>query len=284
MIEHWERVGDRVERIALRTPTLPPASETNTYLVSGDEGFFVVEPASPYAREQRTLFEEVRARASRGDVLLGAIITHHHVDHVGAAENFRTEFGVPLFAHAVTRDLLVGRITVDRTLADDETLAGTDVRVLHTPGHAPGHVCLWSPSDRWLIAGDMVASMGTIIVDPDDSGDMAAYVAQLARLAALPLRRILPAHGDPVDTPHELLAYYLTHRRERELKVLAAVRDSEPSSDGGVSLGEIVRRAYADTPAWLWPLAAKSARAHLAKLKHEELVANLGEGWGVRVS
>src|SRR5262249_1179236 len=142
------------------------------------------------------------------------------------------------------------------------------VVAMHTPGHAPGHLCFWHPGDRWLIAGDMVASIGTIIIDPDDAGDMAAYIAQLERLDALPLRRILPAHGEPIDQPHERLGFYVAHRLERERKVLDAV----PAGAAGVELTDIVKVAYEDTPAWLWPLANKSARAHLAKLERERSV------------
>ncbi len=268
--------------MALRTPTLPPATETNTYVVSGARGFYVIEPATPYAREQQVLFDQVRAKLTRGDLLLGAIVTHHHVDHVGAAAEFRIEFGVPLFAHALAKERLAGRVLVDRTLAEGDVLDGTDVRVMHTPGHAPGHVCLWSEAGRWLVAGDMVASVGTIVIDPDDGGDMGEYLAQLARLSALPIARILPAHGDPIDTPRELLGYYAAHRREREEKVATAVRSGDRDVAGRVTLGEVVRRAYADTPAWLWPLASKSARAHLAKLVAEGEVSADRDGWAPR--
>jgi glyoxylase-like metal-dependent hydrolase (beta-lactamase superfamily II) len=275
----WETVAPGIERLSLRTPTLPPASETNSYLVEGRDGFFVIEPATPYAKERAILFEQVQARISRGEMLLGALVTHHHVDHVGAAESFRTEFGVPLYGHIDTRRLLSQRVAVDRLIEEGEKLPGTDVRALHTPGHAPGHICLWSETGKWLVAGDMVASVGTIVIDPDDEGDMADYIAQLARMMELGATRMLPAHGDPIDDPNKLLAYYIAHRAEREAKVLAAVRDGERDAKGVVSLGEVVRRAYADTPAWLWPLAAKSARAHLAKLVGEGVVEVKGDGW-----
>lgn len=282
VIATWTKVGAGIERIALRTPTLPPATETNTYLVSGVRGFYVIEPATPYARERQVLFDQVRSRVVQGDVLLGAVLTHDHVDHVGSAAEFRIEFGVPLFAHALARKRLERSIPVDRTLGEGDLLDGTDVRVLYTPGHAPGHVCFWGESGRWLIAGDMVASVGTIVIDPDDGGDMREYMTQLARLAALPIARILPAHGEPIDAPHELLTYYATHRREREAKILCAARDGERNSAGQVTLAEIVRRAYADTPLWLWPLATKSARAHLAKLAAEGVVSVTQGGWAPR--
>jgi glyoxylase-like metal-dependent hydrolase (beta-lactamase superfamily II) len=194
---------------------------------------------------------------------------------VGAANAFRTEFGAPLFAHPRTRDKLAGVVTVDRTLDEGDTLFDGAVRVLHTPGHAPGHLCLWHPADRWLVAGDMVASVGTIVIDPDDEGDMQAYLRELARLAALSPRRILPAHGEPIDDAVARLEFYIAHRRAREAKVLAAL----PEDGTAVDLAEIVPVAYADTPALLWPLATKSARAHLAMLEREGRVQSRDGAW-----
>jgi glyoxylase-like metal-dependent hydrolase (beta-lactamase superfamily II) len=180
-----------------------------------------------------------------------------------------------VLAHAITRDKLEGHVKVDRTLTEGDTLFDGAVRVLHTPGHAPGHLCLWHEANKWLIAGDMVASVGTIVIDPDDDGDMAAYVRELARLAALPITRMFPAHGDPIDEPSMRLAFYLGHRAEREAKVLGSLSRSAP----GVDLPHVVSVAYADTPAFLWPLASKSARAHLAKLVAEGKARVAGSHW-----
>jgi glyoxylase-like metal-dependent hydrolase (beta-lactamase superfamily II) len=263
-----DTVGEGIERLSLRTPTLPPATETNSYLVGHGGAFYVVEPATPYRPEQRTLFERVRERIAQGESLLGAILTHHHLDHVGAAQAFRTEFGAPLLAHPRTRDRLAGTLAIDATLDEGDTLLEGTVHVLHTPGHAPGHLCLWHPRDRWLVAGDMDASVGTILNDPDDEGDMRVYLRELARLAALDPRRLLPAHGDPIDDAVARLEFYVSHRLAREAKVLAAL----PADGTAVDLAAIVPVAYADTPPLLWPLAGKSARAHLAKLAEDGVV------------
>ena len=275
MIDQPQPISPGLDRLSLRTPTLPPASETNSYFISHGGEFYVIEPASPHAREQRILFERVRERAARGETLLGAIITHHHRDHIGSVREFRAEFGVPLFAHPITRSKLADYTPVDRVLEDGDTLFDGSIEVLHTPGHAPGHICLWNPRERWLIAGDMVASIGTIIVDPDDDGDMAAYVRELGRLVQLAPKRILPAHGDPIDDSIERLEFYIRHRAEREAKVLAAI----PAGDAGADLLAIVQSAYADTSTLLWPLAMKSARAHLAKLVTERVLRADGSRW-----
>ena len=257
------RVGVGIARIPLRTPTLPPATETNCYLV-GNRDFYCVEPASPWADEQQRLEAVVRARIDRGDKLLGAILTHHHFDHVGGARRFCDAFGVPLYAHPITRDRLADTVSVDATLDEGDALDGAlgdlDVMVLHTPGHAPGHLCLFSRAHGWAVVGDMVASIGTILIDTGDGGDMNQYITQLRRLAAMRPTRLLPAHGDPIDDAVERLEFYVMHRLAREAKVRDAVGDAPTSLD------DIVSAAYADTPGAHPELARRSAKAHLARL------------------
>ncbi len=270
------RVGVGIVRIPLRTPTLPPATETNCYLVgSGD--FYCVEPASPWPDEQQRLEAVVRARIDRGDKLLGAIVTHHHHDHVGGARRFCEAFGVPLYAHPITRDRLSGTVSVDATLDEgdplDEALRDLDIAVLHTPGHAPGHICLLSRAHGWAVVGDMVASVGTILIDASDGGDMHTYITQLQRLAALRPSRLLPAHGDPIDDAVGRLEFYVMHRLAREARVRDAVGEAP------TSLEDIVSSAYADTPGAHPELARRSARAHLARLVGIGDVVEHGDRW-----
>jgi endoribonuclease LACTB2 len=68
-------VGVGVQRVALRTPTLLPATHTNCYLI-GFKRFYVIEPASPWTDEQQSLHAMVRAHIARGNTLVGAIVTH----------------------------------------------------------------------------------------------------------------------------------------------------------------------------------------------------------------
>lgn len=258
-----ERAGVGVTRIPLRSPTLPPATDTNCYLV-GERDFYVVEPASPWPEEQRTLDDAVAARIRRGDRLIAAVVTHHHRDHVGGARHLCDTFGVPLLAHGATLARLEIQAPGDVALREgdalDPALAALDIAVLHTPGHAPGHLCFFSRAHGWMIVGDMIASIGTILIDPSDDGDMDAYINQIRRLAALAPSRLLPAHGGPIDEAVARLEFYVSHRLAREAKVLDAVR-AHPTT-----LEDVVASAYADTPGAHPELARRSAAAHLDRL------------------
>ena len=142
----------------------------------------------------------------------------------------------------------------------------TQWEVLHTPGHAPGHLCLFERSEGTLIVGDMVASIGTILIEPRD-GDMISYLDSLRRLEALSAKVALPAHGDPIVDPSARFRGYVAHRLMREGAVLRGVVKSP-----GASLDELLPVVYSDAPPLLFPIAKLSLEAHLVKLVREGIV------------
>lgn len=254
-----------------KTPTLPPATHTNSYALGGRD-VLLVEPATPYESEQRAFIEWARSLVSRGRKLTAIVPTHHHRDHVGGLATFARELGVPVWAHEETASRLepAARACVTRFLAEGDTILldgprPETWRVLFTPGHAPGHLCLFEERSRTVIVGDMVASVGTILIAPDE-GDMQRYLAELERLAQLDAFVALPAHGEPIDEPTQLFRKYIAHRSMREAKILEATRKAGPEGADAVSL---VAVAYDDTPPHLWPIAKLSLEAHLAKLVRE---------------
>ena len=259
------RPRDVVPGVALfpvRSPTLPPATHTNTYALL-DEQVILVEPATPYDDERN---EWLRWAHGLNRPIAGVLVTHHHVDHASAATFFAQALKVPLLGHRITFELLKPETEL-REVNDGERLGSWIV--LHTPGHAPGHVCLHNPETRTLIAGDMVANGSTILIPPEDGGDMAEYLAQLRRLDALDTTTVLPAHGEPIDDPHALFTHYIKHRLMREAKVLNAWKKQRDALGREPTLAEIVPIAYDDTPVHLWPIARSAAEAHLIKLRHE---------------
>ncbi|UQA59668.1 MBL fold metallo-hydrolase [Polyangium aurulentum] len=262
------QVARGVELFPARTPTLPPATHTNSYAV-GEREVLLVEPATPHEDEQREWLAWARGFVGQGRRAAAIVLTHHHSDHVSGAALFARELGLPIWAHRETAALLPD-IAIARHLEDGETIALDGVapmhlRVLHTPGHAPGHVCLFDEDAGTAIVGDMVASVGTILIAPDE-GDMAAYLGQLDRLARLDALVALPAHGEPIDAPSALFRHYIAHREKREAKVLASLARA---TNEGSSLDALVPVVYDDTPPLLWPLGRMSLEAHLIKLVRE---------------
>jgi endoribonuclease LACTB2 len=128
-----------------RTPTLLPATHTNSYALGGRD-VVLVEPATPYEEEQRAWIAWARALESQGRRLVAIVATHHHDDHVGGLDVLASELDVPVWAHDATVSRLAPatRARVTRRLADGDELVlegprDESWRVLHTPGHAPHH-------------------------------------------------------------------------------------------------------------------------------------------------
>jgi glyoxylase-like metal-dependent hydrolase (beta-lactamase superfamily II) len=160
-------------------------------------------------------------------------LTHAHPDHQGASHAVCTELGIPFWVHADDVDvaekpeLMLQRQPpkplnklmykmfagpahpVDRALVEGDEIAG--FQVLHTPGHAKGHVSLWRESDRVLIAGDALNTMHPFLMvrgvrEPLDTftPDPAENRRSIKRLAALEPSLLLVGHGPPVRDPQKL--------------------------------------------------------------------------------
>lgn len=247
-----EPVAHGLSLAAVRTPTLPPATHTNAVLLGARE-VVVVDPASPYPEEQEAL------AGALADLKVSAIVlTHHHVDHVSGAEDLRRRTGAPILAHPITAELV--DFDVDQTLDEGGTLdvEGVAWRALHTPGHAPGHLCLHADALGLAVVGDMVAGVGTIVLDPPH-GDLGAYLASLERLRALGTSTLVPAHGPALTAPEAVLSYYIEHRHNRTAQVLAALR----TVGAAARPAELVPHIYPELSAPLTFVAARQVLCHL---------------------
>lgn len=258
----------------MKTRPLPPATHTNAYLI-GEPEMALVDPGSDEPAELEALFELIGMLEQDRRRLKLVLLTHHHPDHVAGVEAVRARFGVPVAAHEETAK----HVRVDFTLKDGDWVplvpgvGDWSLRVLHTPGHARGHLCFLHPRTRSLFTGDHIpGGAGTVIIDPPE-GDMAAYIASLERLMSEPVETLFPGHGAPQGAAHRRIQGLIDHRRARESKVLAAL-GAEPRS-----LAELVERAYDDTPRELWGYAERSLLAHLVKLEAEGRAAREGDRW-----
>jgi glyoxylase-like metal-dependent hydrolase (beta-lactamase superfamily II) len=215
----------------------------------------VIDPASPWPAPR----SELDAWLADRDLTVSAILlTHHHHDHVGGAAYLAERTGAPVWAHPINTPLV--DIPLARTLEDGD-LVGGRLRSVFTPGHAPGHLAFRDEVSGVVVAGDMVAGTGTIVVAPPE-GHMGTYLDSLQRLKDEAPTAMIPAHGPLIDDPQGHLDTYIKHRLWREERIYRGL----PEDGGAALLMAVTRAAYTDVPEFLHPLAAQSARAHLDHL------------------
>jgi glyoxylase-like metal-dependent hydrolase (beta-lactamase superfamily II) len=151
-------------------------------------------------------------------------LTHCHPDHQGAAHALCQKYHVPLACHdadaaamdgsipmqprnlplAVSRRLFAGPPhPVSRRLVDGDEIAG--FRIIHAPGHTPGHVIIFRASDRVAIAGDVINTMNLVTTVPGlheppwfFSADPRENRRSMRLLANLEPALVCVGHGPPL--------------------------------------------------------------------------------------
>ncbi|MGH2884951.1 MAG: MBL fold metallo-hydrolase, partial [Solirubrobacteraceae bacterium] len=107
-----------------------------------------------------------------------------------------------------------------------------------------------------------VLGEGSVFISPDP-GALAAYLGALERLRERPLTVLLPGHGPPVFDPEAKLTQYISHRLDRERRLMNALAHGKRSAE------DLLDEAWDDVPAGLRPAAAVTLAAHLDKLADE---------------
>lgn len=135
----------------------------NTYLVYDNEtkDAFIVDPGG--VSPALTSFIEMNKFKVNF-----IILTHGHADHIGGAEEYRDKFKAPIYAHRDEQEMLASpeynssralfgksiSFMADKWLSDGDKIpfAGKELKIMHTPGHSPGGICILV--DKWLFSGD----------------------------------------------------------------------------------------------------------------------------------
>ncbi len=264
----------------LKTPTLPPATTTNTLIV-GSDNLYIVEPATYEDDEQQRLFQKMDELIAEGKKFKAILLTHHHKDHVGAVNAVSHRYGLPVRAHALTFDRIPPGFIPGEPLSDGDRIdLGTapdgspdwHLIVVATPGHAPDHICYIDSRYQAAIVGDMMSTASTILIDPPE-GHMHTYLRSLEKLLDYPIKTLYPSHGTVHTDGRKLIRKFLKHRQQREEKLLNGLTTTPRSID------ELLPEVYDDVTEAFYPVAARSLLAGLIKLQEDGKCEQIDENW-----
>ena len=252
---------DRITLIPGFNPGPYTGDGNNTYLLLGAEPT-LIDAGVGHARHLDALDAALDAD---GADLVRVVVTHGHMDHASGAEAIARRWPRAVFSKMPwpERDARYGVDWVP--LADGAQVRAGDavLRAIHTPGHAPDHLCFLHEESRTLLCGDLVIQGGTVVVPSGRHGSLRAYLASLQRVLELRPATLLPAHGPTVDDPAALIQHYFDHRRRREEQIVAAL------GDGCRTPHAIAERIYHGLASDLRGAAVDNVRANLEKLREE---------------
>ncbi len=260
-----EETGSRalaLEVLAVPNDGFMSDQPTNATIVGTDE-VFIVDPGD---KAGVAIVQE--ALAARGTVRVKAIVlTHSHPDHAVAAPELGRIYGCPLMLNPKERPVprqFLNWSDIDLPLTGGMTLTvdGGRLETLDTPGHSPGHVALYEPVSRTLIAGDLVSGHGTVGIFPPH-GKMIEYFDSLERARRLDARAIIPGHGPAMTQPPDIFARYIERRSMREREVYAVVA-REPAT-----IEAMIPELYPEVSPHFRRAAGATILAHLEKLRTE---------------
>lgn len=258
------------------------------YLLVGQR---VVLIDSGVAGAEKAIVEHLEAIGRDPKELALVVLTHAHPDHIGGLLGLTRVLDLQVAAHGeaipwvedVDRQyrerpvpcfhaLVAGSVKVDRPLQDGDTVDlgdGQSLQVLHTPGHASGHIALWNQEQGILFSGDAVPVPGALPIYDDPL----ILLHSLKRLRSLVGLQTLysswaePYQGDVYAAIDAGMAYLRqVHRAVLDQRARSPVGDSK-------SLTASVLAALGLGAVPLNPLLVRTVEAHCRRAGQEELLA-----------
>jgi len=172
------------------------------------------------------------------------------------------EFGTALFPANVEPDLLLD--------GEDQPVGDEGLRAMLTPGHTPGHVCVYDGQNRLLFSGDHVLTGITTHITPgilSDDDQLGRYLESLHKVQSLDVQMVLPAHENPFAGLSQRVGQLVEHHEIRLHQVLAPIRLSALSARDIASQVEWVVGLWEQMDGINRLLAIQETMAHLRLLQ-----------------
>lgn len=265
-------IAPGITMLALPLPGGTPPYSLCYLLEDSGGGIHVIDPGSDTAQNRELLLAALRALGADPAAIRTVTATHLHPDHLGLAAFILDRSPARLLLHpaesaalatladpgyaAARRAEIAGwgipaghaafpgleeifrgipQVPAADPLRDGEYLPipGRRVRVIHTPGHTPGHICLVEEGAGLVFTGDHVLpgiNPGIGLGGPTPENPLAAYLDSLGRLAALGDPLVCPGHEAPFRGLARRGAALAEHHRGRTRAVAAALREAPGAS------------------------------------------------------
>ena len=173
---------------------------TNCYLVFNepDNEALVIDPGSDL---------DLIVNKVDGLKIKAIVLTHGHFDHVTDAFKLKEMTGAPVMIHEFDEPIMVlsTHHIADRHLHDGDTITvdSMNFKVIHTPGHSPGGICLYNEEEKVLFSGDtlFLANYGRTDLPGSSQSEMEKSLSSLFKLP--PETEVYPGHGKPTTIGEE---------------------------------------------------------------------------------
>mgnify|MGYP001163880821 CR=1 FL=1 len=262
-------LSDHITRIPAFNPGPFTGKGNNTYLVAGTVPT-LIDAGVGHQRHLAALADALRRQ---GKSLSRVLVTHGHHDHAAGVEAIaeiwpRAEF-LKMPWPGVDDKFAVKWLT----LSDGDVVQAGDFkfRVVHSPGHAPDHICFLHEASRIMLCGDLVIKGGAVMIPVSNGGSLRNYLASLHHVADMSPSQLLPGHGPIIDDPPRVLREYLDHRRQREDQIVKALKEGRCTTEA------IANRVYETLERDLRRAAEDTVLAHLIKLREEKRIVQLDQ-------
>ena len=195
----------------------------NCYLVKENNGWTLIDTGMPWSAKK--ILSYISSIGCQPADIKTIIITHCHIDHIGGLDAVRKATGAKVASHEADADFISGKkslsmpagrklswrfrifrllsplmkakpVVPDILLKDGDVIAG--MKVLHTPGHTPGSICLYDEKRKVLFVGDLLRFMGGKVAGPPIILDGQQVRDSEERIAKLDFDIMLSGHGEPL--------------------------------------------------------------------------------------
>jgi glyoxylase-like metal-dependent hydrolase (beta-lactamase superfamily II) len=163
-----------------------PGWTCNVILVFGEDKIGVVDSGYENTPDD-FVFPLIEKRGRRFDEVSTIVNTHRDGDHIRGNAVLKERTGAPIITHELEMEAVP---TADSKLGDSVTLGDRTFKVIHTPGHRPGAVCLYDEGSRLLLTGDSVCGTRENLIRMDKH----IYIDSLQKLLDLDVETMIMSH------------------------------------------------------------------------------------------